>query len=333
MSVFGETLKQARSSKGVTVKEAEQATRINRLHLAALEEENFSALPPLIYQRGIVRNYATYLDLDPAKLIGMFEEARGGAIAPISIVPSAPPVDMPRQWVPNFAVLAFLVVMSAVVFTWFYSAYFASGSAEPTSTPPIPSVTPPPSDDPTGLEGWSIVPTMEPRPTEEPTATATPEKDDEPTREATREADRSEGDDPDSAASESDTVTGASAPERVVEAPVEVVEEPVVEETYEEPVVEEYYEEPVSQEEPAAPSGDLTQLQFAPTVDITLSVSGDGVVLYDGYVPAGTVIGPFSAVSFEIYTSNAAATSITNVAVGNTFVVSYSEGPLSFYLP
>jgi hypothetical protein len=48
MSVFGETLKQARSSKGVTVKEAEQATRINRLHLAALEEENFTALPPLI---------------------------------------------------------------------------------------------------------------------------------------------------------------------------------------------------------------------------------------------------------------------------------------------
>ena len=135
MSVFGETLKQARSSKGVTVKEAEQATRINRLHLAALEEENFSALPPLIYQRGIVRNYATYLDLDPAKLIGMFDEARGGAIAPISIVPSAPPVDMPRQWVPNFAVLAFLVVMSAVVFTWFYSAYFAPGGTEPTSTP------------------------------------------------------------------------------------------------------------------------------------------------------------------------------------------------------
>jgi cytoskeleton protein RodZ len=331
MSVFGETLKQARSSKGVTVKEAEQATRINRLHLAALEEENFSALPPLIYQRGIVRNYATYLDLDPAKLIAMFEEARGGAVAPISVVPSVPPVDMPRQWVPNFAVLAFVVVMSAVVFTWFYSAYFAPGGAEPTSTPPVPSVTPPPSDGPTGLESFSIVPTMEPLPTEEPTATATPDEDDEPTREATSEADadRTKEADADDATSESSEVNAASELDDSVDAPVEDVEEPVAEELVEEPVVE---EEPVD-EEPEAPTGNMTQLQFAPTADVTLSISGDGVVLYDGYVAAGTVIGPFSAVSFEIYTTNAAATSITNLDDGNSFVVSFDEAPLNFYLP
>ncbi len=324
MSVFGETLKQARSSKGVTVKEAEQATRINRLHLAALEEENFSALPPLIYQRGIVRNYATYLDLDPAKLIGMFEEARGGSIAPISVVPSVPPVDMPRQWVPNFAVLAFLVVMSAVVFTWFYSAYFAPDGTEPTSTPPVPSVTPPPSDDPTGLESWSVVPTLEPKPTEEPTATATPD-DAEPTAEATSVADATEtSDTDDDATTETSDLNTASEPDEAIEPPAEEVQETPAEEIVEEPVVE---------DEPETPSGDMTQLQFAPTADITISVSGDGVVLYDGFLGAGQVIGPFSAVSFEIYTSNAAATSITNVAVGTSFVVSYDEAPLQFYLP
>ncbi len=331
MSVFGETLKQARSSKGVTVKEAEQATRINRLHLAALEEENFSALPPLIYQRGIVRNYATYLDLDPAKLIGMFEEARGGAIAPISIVPSVPPVDMPRQWVPNFAVLAFLVVMSAVVFTWFYSAYFAPGGTVPTSTPPVPSVTPLPSDDPTGLEGWSMVPTMEPKPTEEPTATATPDEDDEPSREATGDAAPTEAtESEDEATTESSEVNAAAESVEAGEPPAEEVQEPVVEESVEEPVIE---EEPVVEEQPETPSGDMTQLQFAPTADISLSVTGDGVVLYDGFVAAGTVVGPFSAVSFEIYTSDVNDTSIINVATGVSFVVSYDEGALSFYLP
>ena len=56
-------------------------------------------------------------------------------------------------------------------------------------------------------------------------------------------------------------------------------------------------------------------------------------MLHDGYVAAGQVIGPFSAVSFEIYTSNAAATSITNLATGNNFVYSYDEAPLNFYLP
>ncbi len=48
----GDGFTRQRAHMGVTLKEAEQATRINRHHLAALEEENFAALPPLIYQRG-----------------------------------------------------------------------------------------------------------------------------------------------------------------------------------------------------------------------------------------------------------------------------------------
>ena len=71
MGVFGDTLRQARAHKGVTLREAEVATRINRHWLLALEEEHFDQLPALIYQRGIVRNYATYLNLDPAKLLQM----------------------------------------------------------------------------------------------------------------------------------------------------------------------------------------------------------------------------------------------------------------------
>lgn len=123
MAEFGETLRQARAHKGVTLREAEQATRINRNHLAALEDENFDALPPLIYQRGIVRNYAAYLGLDPTKLISMFEEAHGitatgstGSVAP-------PPIDMPSHWAPNFAIIGFAVVLSAIVFAWGYSIY------------------------------------------------------------------------------------------------------------------------------------------------------------------------------------------------------------------
>ncbi|HVL26454.1 MAG TPA: helix-turn-helix domain-containing protein, partial [Thermomicrobiales bacterium] len=143
MAGFGETLRQARAHKGVTLKEAEQATRINRHHLAALEEEDFGALPPLIYQRGIVRNYAVYLDLDPSKLLGMFEEAQGtttataaGGVAPV------PPIDMPSHWAPNFAIIAFAVVLSAIVFAWGYSIYVAPPSEDPTATVESANTTP-----------------------------------------------------------------------------------------------------------------------------------------------------------------------------------------------
>src|SRR3712207_5478663 len=141
MAVFGDTLRQARAQKGVTLKEAEQATRINRHHLAALEEENLAVLPPLIYQRGIVRNYATYLDLDPGKLLAMFEEARGGESSTEPVV-AVKPLDMPTHWAPNFAIIAFMVVMSAVVFAWAYSAYFNAPAATSTAAPAFPTVTP-----------------------------------------------------------------------------------------------------------------------------------------------------------------------------------------------
>src|SRR6187551_1009748 len=104
MAVFGDTLRQARAQKGVTLKEAEQTTRINRHHLLALEEEKFEDLPPLIYQRGIVRNYANYLDLDPNRVITLFDETRG--VAPndkMSMLPPQP-LDMPNHWAPNFAI-------------------------------------------------------------------------------------------------------------------------------------------------------------------------------------------------------------------------------------
>lgn len=167
MAVFGDTLRQARAHKGVTLKEAEQRTKISRHHLLALEEEQFDDLPPLIYARGIVRNYATYLDLDPNKLLSMFEQARGGSADDAPLVVPTQPLEVPGHWAPNFAIIAFLVVMSAVVFAWMYSAYFAPAGATSTPTELIPTVTP-------VSDNTILLPTPSPTPVP-PTATPTPE--------------------------------------------------------------------------------------------------------------------------------------------------------------
>lgn len=134
MAGFGETLRQARAHKGVTLREAEQATRINRHHLAALEDENFGAMPPLIYQRGIVRNYAVYLELDASNMLAKFEEAHGNVSpnAPMNGA-STPPIDMPGHWAPNFAIIAFAVVLSAIVFAWGYSIWVTPPATDPDS--------------------------------------------------------------------------------------------------------------------------------------------------------------------------------------------------------
>jgi cytoskeletal protein RodZ len=143
MGVFGDTLRQARAHKGITLREAEVATRIKRHWLLALEEEHFDELPALIYQRGIVRNYATFLNLDPAKLLQMFTEARGGHIEDAPAVMATPTmVATPGSFVPNFAVIAFVLVAMSAAFVWGYSAYFGGDNANGPATGVVATATP-----------------------------------------------------------------------------------------------------------------------------------------------------------------------------------------------
>lgn len=123
MAGFGETLRQARAHKNVTLREAEADTRINRHYLAALEDEEFEALPPPIYSRGIVRKYADYLGLDAGKVLDMHRELTGTPreSSPINTTPT----EMPRMWAPNFAIMAFGVVLTAIIFAWGYSIWLS----------------------------------------------------------------------------------------------------------------------------------------------------------------------------------------------------------------
>ena len=142
MSGFGDTLRHARANKGVTLTEAERAIRIPRKYLRALEDEDFDQLPEGVYARGIVRNYAQYLYLDPDDAVAYFEELRGAPTGSIKVVPAVKPMDVPSHWAPNFALIAFMVVISAVLFAWLYSALFAAREVAPTPTSSIPTPTP-----------------------------------------------------------------------------------------------------------------------------------------------------------------------------------------------
>jgi cytoskeleton protein RodZ len=122
---FGRFLRQAREYKGVSLRDAERKTRIPRRHLFALENEEFDQLPPLIYARGIVRNYAQFLGLDPMDALARFEQSHGQRSGGFRVVPAVKTTEVPSHWAPNFAIIAFMVIMSAVIFAWMYSAYFA----------------------------------------------------------------------------------------------------------------------------------------------------------------------------------------------------------------
>jgi len=167
MSGFGDALRHARANKGVTLTEAERAIRIPRKYLRALEDEDFLTLPEGVYSRGIVRNYAQYLNLDPDDAISYFEELRGSASGGFKVVQAVKPMEMPSHWAPNFALIAFVVVISAVLFAWLYSAFFAATrDVMPTPAVGVPT--------PTAIDVNAAIRALTPTPTGTPAPTATP---------------------------------------------------------------------------------------------------------------------------------------------------------------
>jgi cytoskeletal protein RodZ len=64
---IGRTLERARNSKGLTLWQVEQETRIRSRYLRDLEQENFDVLPA-VYVLGSLKTYADFLGLDGAAL-------------------------------------------------------------------------------------------------------------------------------------------------------------------------------------------------------------------------------------------------------------------------
>ncbi len=71
---LGRTFREARANKGVTLTDAQQATKIRLLFLQALENDNYAVLPPPFYIRGFIKNYALYLGLNAKEMVQIFDE-------------------------------------------------------------------------------------------------------------------------------------------------------------------------------------------------------------------------------------------------------------------
>ncbi|MDO4597155.1 MAG: DUF4115 domain-containing protein [Ligilactobacillus agilis] len=74
---IGQTLKDARSDKGLTLDDLQQNTKIQKRYLIAIEEDNFAALPGEFYVRAFVKQYAEAVDLDSKELLLQLAEQTG----------------------------------------------------------------------------------------------------------------------------------------------------------------------------------------------------------------------------------------------------------------
>lgn len=100
MGQIGNTLREARLRLGLSLTDAQRATKIRARYLEALEQERFRMLPDAVYARGFLRAYAELLDLDPEPLLAEL----AASLAELEPPPPPPPPARRRVAVSRRAV-------------------------------------------------------------------------------------------------------------------------------------------------------------------------------------------------------------------------------------
>lgn len=78
MQTIGERLEEARKKKGISIREAAEATKIRGEYLQKFESNQFDIGLTDIYTRGFLRGYANYLHVPSDRILGDFTALRGG---------------------------------------------------------------------------------------------------------------------------------------------------------------------------------------------------------------------------------------------------------------
>ena len=71
-NVTGHVLKGLREARGLSLQEIAYKTRINPTYLSSIEEDQMQSLPPEVYLRGYLTQYAQILRLDAGRVTGSY---------------------------------------------------------------------------------------------------------------------------------------------------------------------------------------------------------------------------------------------------------------------
>jgi cytoskeleton protein RodZ len=72
---IGNSLREARIRRGLTIKDVEDVTKIRSRYLEALEEDDFEVMPGSTFARAFLRTYATFLKLDGDALVDEYRRS------------------------------------------------------------------------------------------------------------------------------------------------------------------------------------------------------------------------------------------------------------------
>ena len=73
---IGSKLKKARKSRGLSLDDIKNKSKIKKSYLEALENDNFEKLPGEVYTKVYIRGYAKIVGIDPQKILREYENQK-----------------------------------------------------------------------------------------------------------------------------------------------------------------------------------------------------------------------------------------------------------------
>jgi cytoskeleton protein RodZ len=174
---LGETLRQARLDKSVSLADAARDTRIRRSYLEALEAEDVASLPPPVYARGFLRTYAEYLGLNAQAMVDLYQPPARREPGP-ALRPAVPHLAIPRQ-IPLRPVMygiSGIAFVAAIGFAWnwYQDVQHTLNQGDSSLRARVGTPTPSGARLPTPFPIALASPSPTPAPTPEPTPSPTP---------------------------------------------------------------------------------------------------------------------------------------------------------------
>ena len=102
--------------------EVEDATKIRRKYIRALENDDFDVLPGKVYVKGFLRSYAKYLGLDGKTLVNRYEEQFPAQVETDRLSETPEMTDFERQPKSNRGWMALMAVLLVGTFFYWWAA-------------------------------------------------------------------------------------------------------------------------------------------------------------------------------------------------------------------
>jgi transcriptional regulator with XRE-family HTH domain len=167
---LGRQLRRARESRGVSLREISEQTRITMRHLEAIEADDYKHLPGGIFNRSFIKAYSRYVGFDEARALELYtrdarDRGEHSDEAPASSQRSRVYMGEPTRSPATTAVLSLFILGIFVLVVYaglhYYRRTEGGAGAAPTPSPAEASgqgaaMTPTPQPTPTPIEGFQV---------------------------------------------------------------------------------------------------------------------------------------------------------------------------------